>query len=454
MAAVNLPGLSAAVDFARASTLQRRGGATSLLTIPGGPEGVLLKAVASINEAIACGGLMLYQPTSGRWLVYVGESLLSALRHGTIGRVAAFTGYGPNAASRDGSVIFTPDRGLCPTTTYWGFISGKENVLGTRRFGGGGYLSPLLKAINYFSAGEIIPVGVVCRATAGYIANRTEYASLRDLDGDIAASTRAAVGWMETTISLPDSFEAFARRVRATALSLVPGDVVQYYEETFEQALALCEFRALRPSIGASTHWRAGNLSEPMEYDRRVVQLGGPSTYAKAGYTAEMRSIAIAQADSNPVGSYSRAEPRNGAAVLYQPPFAAIAPGLAPTLYDDTDFVVKKGTKSSLMGVVGGVRVGEMRDFHTVARALDGARYADDGMPGAPLSDVVTTALTPNDPRLTGKDWTAVIGDAQDKPAFPEIGTSSSINTATPGTLVPWLEAFSDRWDRLAYQAV
>lgn len=445
-------------------------GRTKLRIARDGPAGVLLKRVASIQEAVTLGGLYLYDVANPqKWYFVCGNTLLDALRTKQLGKCASGENDSSNSAQWD----------LVGRKRWYGSQKGYKNhngelVLSMIReyFGGDLYLRFGLR--DYFgSTATVGALGIVTGASEGRGFSRVDDALTHS--------------YMATQVPMSVPFSRYLADIKASQLELVPADVRDYYARTFADAVAAYVDKDAKPTIAITTIWEGNteiapvrwkppkvggennytalNLSGMPSYhniktgirDKSTLQYPQDCVYQDVNVANPTNSFGVDvwskwNYDSEPargrdvtVGSYARVMTRIGHAASPLGSYQGI-------VHHGDDH--PRDVLGAQNGVVSGLQVGYLRDFHVLGRSLvGGQRYATAQANHEHLADLVIETL---DDQLSAaaQDQTGVErAEADVESEAAQVLANEDPNVAPMyqrGTLSIHLARFSNLWDERA----
>lgn len=445
-------GLScASLSFTSTAGQSVLNGAVNCVLLASQPDGMLLRRVQSLNEAISLGGLFLYDSTdAGKWWFACGHTLLDAIRRKVIGKVESMSQDGKNyllvRRQRDFSHQSFVD---------YGSPSGERITLG-------GDLHTVHGYEDMFEGRDVIALGVVTGATEGR-------------GRSYAPNGWSPFSYLATLVPMNVTFEQFItkKEVYEKAIELVPNDLKGFYVDTFASTLATFAQKTAKPSIAVTTFWRGTEeVGLPKSVDVAWTTLPGgicpsadgasspdildPSivygSNITSGYNGTVGTRELGwrlegtQFLGSPVGGLTSAKFTNKSRVGY--PQMRQSGWVGPVLLGDASRL-SYGEKQ--VGEIEGMKVGYFRDFHVMKRALvDGQRYAEDSSSFTSLAAMVNSTF----------------GEPLDTSRVPSVGTVEQLENllsdfATAdigqhrimqqrGSLPDTIEKFNDNWDQAA----
>lgn len=437
-------GLSNNLLFTAGPGVSAISGTTKLVTHSGGPEGVLLKKVGSIQDAVNCGGIYLYN--GERSVMYVGDSLKKVISKSKLGKVAAWTAL--NGVTTTACKLVT--------MAHWDHIltwKSGLNVVGSVSTPSG-QLSPRIAEKDFFPfSGDVYALGVVCSATDGMWQSRSIDLFPGDIYGTgMPAVTYESIGYMSTEIALPDTFDTFMTRVYNTAMSAVPAGAQQYYADTFKLTIDACSFKQVRPTVAVCSYWKGqaewdGATFGPLRSS--FPQVGGPSGWG-AGLAGGRWPTGTQKGGE---GSYNSTATKEGhIEYVFVPGFYYAGCDDMPWLVHQDVLCTQAKNLKPPSGAVAGLKVGELADLHSLERSLvRGIRRAT--LPSS-HTDLVDFVLHPLDesfvPYAASYDTADVVQvEVQSRSSQP-VTPSNAISIFDKGSLKNMVSRFSELWDEAA----
>lgn len=357
------------------------------------PEGVLLKRITCIEDAIDAGGLLLINKTNpntsmAKFVFYAGETLKAALRNDLIGKVAA---RGPSQFSITAGDIRHRNRVhyKYDDTDMYQFQMWREGFA----------VRPIISYENAFANGTdtIDAWGIVTAATRG--AGVDGFKLFGRSNAGWAYQTADNYGFMATDTAMSVSMTQFLMTEKAHILGSVDPDFRSYYTHVYDQIAAN---RPVKPAISATTVWKNSVLS-PLPVVTGGTMYGAPNLLP--GYytdQAPVTGFAGTEAASPINYTYGIDGARGGGYKAYSPlpgeesragpgtnftvhsrfvlspalgRYHSSAPLLPALVADFTDIIASTSTPSQ--GSIGAYNVGLLRDAHVFGRSLvDGLRFA------------------------------------------------------------------------------
>lgn len=431
-------------------------GRTRLVTVQGAPEGLLLKQVTSIQDAVACGGLMLYDETNEHCYVLTGNLLLSALKDRTLGDVLVM-------ASAPTALKITP-------VVKWSYGTVFTQL-------GGGMLdmrkpgllietgTPVVK--KYFPVGSSLHVyGVVVSSTDGMIISHP-------MDDDLGSFGLpascydpilpiAAIGFISTEVPINDSFAAYFNKVLPTALAAIPDDLKRYYQDTYVATMDAAAYHSDKPTVAVTTFWKNGALWSGEVASARDVITSNPdfldsfrlTQYVSAELNLRLYSTSISTGGYDQYSQPDTNTNRPGQVRIDLRP-GSYHPAISkfPMLGFRAAFAVKARDLTIPSGVVGGLKAGVLKDLHVLKRSLvDGLLFADVDSPFANLGELVNDTYTDfGAPELvTSTIFTTPASALADARPISQVVDARPLCVFSRGTLPALLENFSRAWDAAA----
>jgi len=452
-------GLSNPVVFTGGTGITPLSGHVNLVSVVNAPAGLLLRRVSSITEALGCGGVMLYEHSTGKSLCYFGVTAYNAVSKNKFGKIYQYTSANQFSytARSDG---------------HWPTRTGRYHDLPTptsyERTKSAGLMiqhgTPVLT--DYFATvgTEIVILGILCGADEGMIQSHpTDGAFPWIIRGHSGLAMRAdpkvALGYCASRVRINAPFSDYFFKNKSTAMSLIPSDLQKYYESSYSAAMSGFAYKDVLPTIGVATFWEDRVLSPGRMQASTVVPyevVSHLNSYACAvNAPPEVRAACSAVITADPTFN-------SGANVMYTLPsengkLSVYIPGGRyindPDIpYLDSCSHLFGGTEYALAtGEMSGLKAGVLRDGHLLGRSLvDGLRYSDEASQYPAIGPFVAACI-PVDSTATSAAFGAVIDEetareynlqVETQPAVPE---SPSIYSR--GTLGPLLEMFSSEWD-------
>jgi len=440
-------------------------GHTDLYTCATGPEGVLYKKITSLSDALECGGLAIFDqamvpswmgagPANGRrqWRFFVGDMLRYILQRKLLNKKAAIEAghalhWNPiKAFNGEKRYSNTTD----PASAYcW------DDVF----YGGEFEANPTL--IDYFaSSQQLCAIGIITGAETGYADSHALSASLGAIGGPGGAvNPTSTIGFMASIVPMDVPFSKFATDVKQAMIALAPADLQQYYTATFADVLAAFPQKDDRPTISIPTFWADGALTNGAQQKPKIFQgdSGAPVKWVTdlvdnpppGGWYS--RSIGPG---SYPPPAVSKDVPVQWRTKFRAGHWAKAGSTVMPMMDIDT-FFCDSIPLPKLVGKVGGLDIGSLRDGHVLKRRLiDGLAFSSEVATQTTLDQVINPfidqwSIATDDmthgvqPPVTEADIDGVLTGAM----------ASSKLTASVyclGTLPIIMEAFSDVWDSTA----
>lgn len=445
-------------------------GRTNLRIAQDGPAGVLLKRIASIQEAVTLGGLYLYDVANPqKWYFVCGSTLLEALRMKQLGKCPSGETDNSNNLQWD---LMRRKRWYGTQKGYVGYNGGLVLSRVREFFGGDLFLRFGLR--NYF--GSTATVGAL-----GIVTGASEGRGFSQIDGALTHS------YMATQVPMNVPFSRYLADIKASQLALVPADVRDYYARTFDAAVAAYVDKDAKPTIAITTVWEGRTEIAPVRW--KPPKVGGGTNvsalnlpgmpsyhYIKTGIRdlstlrypqdcvyedRDVSNPANARGvdtwsnwnyDSEPargrdvtVGSYARVMTRIGHAASPLGTYQGIVH------HGDNHPREVLGAQN---GVVSGLQVGYLRDFHMLGRSLvGGQRYATAQANHEHLADLVIETLddqlgaSAQDQTGVEREESDVEGEAMEVLANEDPKVASMYQR---GTLSIHLARFSNLWDERA----
>lgn len=421
-------------------------GTTNCVTLADQPQGVLLRRVGNISEALSVGGLYLYEEGDpSNWWFAVGLTLVDFLDRKKIGKVESrgVSGVVWQMIRR------VRDFGSKPYST------GNNATIG-------GDLHPVYGEADQFAGKNVVALGLVSGATEGR-------------GRSTAPGGYVAVSYMSTLVPMNGTFAQFisSPAVKARALELVPNDLKGYYDRTFADTLDAYAGKNKKPSLAVTTFWNGQNeVGVPIAEPRQVYVLGAyprsldnniywpegiSGLNANGGFDGTVGSATLAwnlegsSFSGSPINESEQVSPKVREMELIGRPHlwpagwqgpVIIAPGATTTFGDKQ------------VGEVGGMKVGYLRDFHVLKRSLvDGMRYAlDDSSEGDLPAMINKTFGDPFDasrvPTTSAAGQEATLENQLNDILVADVGRNRIMQQR--GSLPEEIERFNDAWDAAA----
>lgn len=385
-------------------------GRSKLRIAQNGPAGVLLKRVASIQEAVTLGGLYLYDVADPKkWYFVCGNTLIDALRTKQLGKCPSGETDGDNRLQWD---LIRRKRWYGSQKGYAGYNGGLVLSRVREYFGGDLFLRFGLR--NFFESTATV-------GALGLVTGASEGRGFSQIDGALTHS------YMASQVPMNVPFSRYLADIEASQLELVPADVRDYYARTFNEAVAAYVDKDAKPTIAITTVWEGRTEIAPVRW--KPPKVGGGTTitalnvagmpsynYIKTGIrdpstlqypqdcVYEDRNV------SNPTKTFNvdvwsawnyNSEPAKGRDVTvgsYARLMTRIGHAASPL--GSYQGIVHHGDNhpkdvlGAQNGVVSGLHVGYLRDFHVLGRSLvGGQRYATAQANHEHLADLVIETL-------------------------------------------------------------
>lgn len=437
-------GLNADPIFVPPAGVNTYAGFNNLISFVGQPEGLLLRRITAVKDALDFGGIILVQGTS--WIFYVGKTLVEALAQNKLGmysdvasgQVINFT----RVESMDG---FTQDATGAQSTTK----GGRSMTTWEER--------PFFNPVT----GPIYAYGVVTSATEGYGYDSAPASTMWSGNAGVHSVNQPMSGtsYVSTVCPMDTTFEAFMSTVLTRALSLVPSNVRQYYVTTYDAAMASFPGRLVKPSIGVNTHWSGINIATTRGRFKHA-NVGAPQVMPANEASMPTVWSATSQLPAGtvyPVYNYTPVYfrgnrcghfPFRSPGLLFPPMGAAADGNSCFTLVNTVGFGA---------GTLGGLQIGMIRDAQVLLRSVMlGNRYAEAPAGFSNLAEYVmsqtdTTGTTVsrsfNPEQLKGNN-AAIIAAVSGENAW---GQQNSVFAR--GNISTLLDAFDSHWNEKALQA-
>jgi hypothetical protein len=388
----------------------------SLYTSSVGPEGLLLKDIASLDEALACGGLLLVNP-SGDWLFYCGDTLKQVVANNKVGQVAVqlaieksvtvhnAMGYRMYEETRDAN-------GLRQSYMYRG-----------SRFG---HYNRQVDFNTYFPPGNVMAVGIVTSATKGHGANVNYSRWYKNSAGvQITNPNIMPISFMSTETDLSVPLSQFLVKAKPGYMATIPSEAAPTVGPIYDAEAAI---RSSKPPVRAVTCWSGRTLSTgfpvvrpfgivksaatSMSYWALLMACTGNTTDIP-GYSSLIASVSLGSGGSIGSGSswqwnsdteggaqgavnistfdasnklfhYFSVETVLGKTVPGHEYLPCISPTPECTYYN----------ANSVLGSIGSYTGGALRDGHVLGRRLiDGLSFADSADNYASMEEYISASL-------------------------------------------------------------
>lgn len=434
-------------------------GTTRLVTVLGAPEGLLFKQVTSIQDAVACGGIMLYNEVDSHYLVLTGNSLLSALKDGTLGDVLVM-------ADAPTALKITPVDKWKYGRVFTQLGGGMKDMRKPGLLIETG--TPVVK--KFFAVGSQLHVyGVVVSSTDGVIISHPYDDDLGTFGLPAPCYSTiepiAAIGFITTEVPLNEPFAAYFNRVLPKALEIIPAGLREYYKATYVATMDAAIYRADHPTVAVTTYWKNSALWSGEVASARDVVISVESFFE--GF----RSSQYVSPELN-LRLYASEVTTGGYNVYITPDSNEVRPGkcridLRPGSYHPTvskypmlgfraAFATKDRDLTVPSGEVGGLKVGVLKDLHVLKRSLvDELLFADVVSPFANLGELVNDTYTDfGAPELvTSTIFTTPASALADARPISQAVDARPLCIFSRGTLPALLENFSRAWDAAAEAA-
>lgn len=447
-------------------------GRNKLRVVQNGPAGVLFKQISTLQEAVTLGGLYLYKISDpAKWHFVCGTTLTEALALGRLGKIA----LGENDAQNN------PQWDLFRRRRWHGHMKGYKpygNSLVLSKIydypGGDLYMRCGLK--NFFDSTDTLGVlGIVTGATEGR--------------GYSALGATLTHSYMATQVPMNVPFSRYMTDIRASQLEAVPAKVRDYYDRTFDEALAAYVDRDSKPTVAITTIWEGNTEIAPVRWKPlkqtatrpygSALNLGGmPDKYHIRSGIRDPRALRYPQ-DAvyddidvpNATGGlgvgawasweYTAEDPARGrdtikgssARLMTRAGHAWSRNGSYQGIIHVGD-PHPKDVLGMQNGEVSGLKVGYLRDFHVLGRSLvAGQRYATAQANHEHLADLVIETL---DDQLgaaarEAEDDTRDVAGAEDELTETLANEDPAVAPMYQrGTLSIHLARFSNLWDTRA----
>lgn len=431
-------------------------GMTRLVTVQGAPEGLLFKQVTSIQDAVACGGIMLYDEVDAHYIVLTGNSMLSAIKDGTLGDVLAM-------ASAPTALKITP-------VDKWRY--GRVFT----QLGGGikdmrkpGLLietgTPVVK--KFFKVSRQLHVyGVVVSSTDGMIISHPADDDLGVFGLPAACygvvEPIAAIGFITTEVPINEPFAAYFNRVLPKALEAIPADLQAYYTATYVATMDAAAYKADHPTVAVTTYWKNGLLWSGEVASARDVVISAEAffesfrstQYVSPELNLRLYASDVTSANYNVYSSPDVNEVRPGKCRIDLRP-GSYHPSVSkyPMLGFRSALSTKERDLTVPSGEVGGLKAGVLKDLHVLKRSLiDKVLFADVVSPFANLGELVNDTYTDfGAPEIvTSTIFSTPASALADARPISRAVDARPLCIFSRGTLPALLESFSRAWDEAA----
>lgn len=440
-------------------------GTASLVTVVGGPEGILLKRVANLQEAINCGGLLLRNSTSQQWMFYVGNTLTKVISSDSLGKVLTW----PNVV-RD-SAHEQIDLSLVEA---WrgGHIDQQKDGTEFDDWTCPGYeFKAKMIAAPFFATDVALQAfGVVCSASDGSGVSHPASLDHGTFGDTLPAYVGEGMGYMSTEVPLNETFKSFFERIKPAQVAKIPDNLKEHYTATYEEVMAATSYKELRPTTAVCTYWKSsalwsGAVFSPLDVTApmgshahgdgiRVLDYSAWNTLLQVNSKREFMGPS---ATSPGYDRYQHPQTRIDFAAKHRYDVRPgevdnAVTGLADLTYQ-TRYCAKVRDMVPGVGKVAGLNVGLLRDLHVLKRskvdeqrfALEPANYASIG---ALVNDSVVQFNGSLD--LSTFDTASPTLIQAALTALPQIVSSESTSIFSRGTLPYMIERFSNAWDEAA----
>lgn len=373
-------------------------GRNTLVTITGGPEGVLLKRIRNFSDAVDCGGVLLYQADDpSRWQWYIGETLIEMMKLKKLGRRSRMISGSDRIGDSAYPVANNRKKGSVVVTRLG---ADDKPIVKRRKEIYGGDIWPRLIEDNYFPDGrKVIALGVVTTATEGYGISKVGTDFPGNWSAPRAEYPDGGLAYMATKVAIGKTFSEYMGKVKAAALARTPNEARSYYSGTYDAVLAVFRDKDTQPFLTINTYWLNGALidnivARPVTHE--FEPLYGSSVPPGAGLGLNMASFPSSD------GVLDDGPGQETVTVKNQIVRVMIIPGV---WYQQDEFPVPFMDFFSnycafervpnMTGVVSGLKVGELRDAHVMLRSLgvNQERFASDPPGHADLAALVKSQL-------------------------------------------------------------
>lgn len=207
------------------------------------PEGVLLKVVPSLEDALDAGGIFL-RNAAGKWMFAIGDTLRDIIAAGKLGQFSTNVDniYQTEIEKRLAQTVeWSTIRS--PSTEYW-----SDTYAGVYAKGSTGYRS-------FFDAGDVLEVlAVVTSANRGL--GYSVGSAIRPPNVSTPVGTDA-FSFMATDTPMSSTMTQFLMSTKSATLAGIQSDFRGYYAAVFD---AVAANRTTKPKLAAVTAWRNGLL--------------------------------------------------------------------------------------------------------------------------------------------------------------------------------------------------
>lgn len=416
--------------------------------------------IASIEEALDHGGLFIRsQTTQTAWMFLAGTSLADAINKGLMGKHAVNASNGV----------------LVPPQVTSRSVTGKSIVVS--RGGGsnsGGSASKTIKALqvspgpsviaDFFDSTDVLEYcGIVTGATDGY--GQSYRGKCIVLTG-VTQGQAPTYSYMRTLIPMREKFGVFLDRAHLSALASAPSEVKQYYQRTY--AASRAAYANLRPELAIHTVWKNGALmadviprglllESPNVYSGRASSMihptPVPSSWNGAAHSVVTSIPLFNQSDWVSEGTfYGPYDWAEGVPEMHQylGNLGVRSAGASYLPMISENQVGASVEATNLSGEIEGFNVGQVRDAHTVYKALvTGQRLAAAPPSHATIAEFVAASIAgawPYDPTDGATTDAAAL-------AVESLLTRSdeTFNAYEGGPVINAVRMFLATWDRSAY---
>lgn len=450
VALVNPFGLASTLDFEHTTGQTLVSGQTRLVTKTAlqAPEGLLLKRVASFQEAVDAGGLFLYSKTNPtRWMFVIGKTLHRVLAANKLGIVSAFK-------RPVGDVAFK----YKPVPKYAGYGVARDSFGNDAMYqtDPGGDFEIILSDMAYFGQSAVGALGIATGAEDGFGVSNAMSSGLSAVNGSLpSAAPAVGIGFAASIIPMNAPFSTFMRKARPALVAAAPSDIRKYYERTFEAVLAAYAEKDSKPTISVHTHWLGASITTPFMPKPKVVDtavtVNGVYFWAQSTNTsyAGRKTGSIAGGDAGSAGAYTQRSSQKYRFIV-RPGFYGATVTTHPLMEDWWDHS-EKTQMSSPTGTVGALKVGVLRDGQLLKRSLvDLQLYASQPSSHADLAQLVNETIDSFEFDQGDLPTGATLAEAIQQSDLLMSLESTTGNIYQLGTLPVHITKFNTAWDQAA----
>lgn len=452
-------GITNATQFSAATAdMIQVPGTTNLYTGgPGMPEGMLFKRIRNLDDAVACGGLLILDDTGMRnahagtqWVFYVGDTLKQAMSAELLGYMSVTTGN----PSFTQIPLLTNKATYVYTTTEGASLAGVEESTHTatgyavNRVYGDRYVFLTYTTLNLW--------GIVTTASRGMGSKRVRTATV---NGSIATTDN--YGFMASDTPMSVTMTQFLLNHKTAFLNTIDEDVRGFYASAYDAAAAN---RLRKPTLAAVTAWRNGDLCPiPMHGDyivhKEKAQVDG--TFYVDLLNPVRVAAATARGGYSPTVTTPDSGPTSGGNNYPETPFhlkGAIGRRMGSSsfpalLQPETYFATVVPTVAAATGAVGAYKVGMLRDSHLLGRLSTGAPSLTVGPEIHPnLASYINSAyMTMRSSPVS--NLASADTELEVEAAFTAMNSQNASdysNAFTYGEIVGEIEHFVATWDSMA----